>query len=314
MFLRSSSWLSHAKRALLVGTAAALTACGGEIYDGFEPERILSVGDEYSYIDAATGAKYTINRINNDNSFNCSEYPLWNQIVAAEYGFRFQQCTPAGGTADTRGQLLARQNAKAADLQTQIDDFGGLREDDLVLVQVGANDVWELFERYENGETIASLQAEATTRGTALASRLNGWTSVGARILVLDVFNQGSTPEAGASAVADARAQLRALTDAFNDGLRKGVNEAANRHIAFMRANDRLQSAVDDDQYNFDDRASAACTVSPATTCTTSTLKPSVDPNPDERNYIFAADRYLTPAMNRIVGDVAASLVDDFPF
>lgn len=314
MFLRSSSWLPHAKRALLVGTLAALTACGGKVYDGFEPERILSVGDEYSYIDGSTGAKYTINRINADNSFNCADYLLWNQIVVAEYGFRFQQCTPAGSTADARGQALAQPGAKAADVQAQVEGIGGLRENDLVLVQAGANDVWELFERYENGEAIAALQAEATSRGTGLATRVNGWTSGGARILVLDVYNQGSTPEAGASSLADARTQLKALTDAFNDGLRTGVASAANRRIAFLRANDRLQNAVDDNQYNFDDRASAACTVSPATTCTTSTLKAGVDPDPSRRNYIFAADRYLTPAMNRIVGDVAASLLDDFPF
>lgn len=314
MSLRFSSWLSRAKIALLSGTVAVLAACGGEIHDQFKPSRILSVGDEYSYIDAGTGAKFTINRARSDGSLNCIEYPLWNQIVAAEYGFRFEQCTPADGTPDTRGQALARVDALAADIQTQIDDFGGLRADDLILVQVGANDVWELFNRAANGEAMSDLQTEATARGSDLAERIDEWTEQGARVLVLDVINQGSTPEAGASTLPDARTRLRTLTDAFNDGLRTGVADAANRRIAFMRANNRVQSAVDDDLYNFDNRSGEACTVSPATDCTQDTLVSDMDPNPSRREYIFAADRYLTPSMNRIVGDVAAGLVDDFPF
>lgn len=314
MSLCFSSWLPRAKLALLGGAVAALTACGGEIHDEFKPSRVLSVGDEYSYIDAGTGAKYTINRANDDGSLNCIEYPLWNQIVAAEFGFRFEQCTPSGGTPDARGQALARTGALAADIQTQLDDFGGFQANDLILVQVGANDVWELFNRYAAGEALADLLAEARTRGSDLASRIEDWTTDGARVLVLDVVNQGSTPEAGASAVDAARTHLRSLTDAFNDGLRTGVADAASRRIAFMRANDRVQIAVDDDQYNFDNRSGEACTVSPATDCTQNTLVAGMDPNPSRREYIFAADRYLTPSMNRIVGDVAAGLVDDFPF
>lgn len=314
MSLRSSSWLSRARLALLVGAAAALTACGGEIHDQFNPNRILSVGDEYSYIDPSTGAKYSINRARSDGSLNCIDYPLWNQIVASEYGIRFEQCTASDGTPDTSGQALARTGALAADIQTQLDDFGGFEAEDLILVQVGANDVWELFNRYANGEALADMEEEARTRGNDLATRIDGWTDRGARVLVLDVINQGSTPEAGASAVANARSRLRTLTDAFNDGLRTGVADAANRRIAFMRANDRVQSAVDDDLYNYDNRSDAGCTVSPATSCTQNTLVSDLDPNPDRRDYIFAADRYLTSSMNQIIGDVAANLVDDFPF
>lgn len=317
MSLRSRPWLPRLKRAVLgVAMVAALTACGGDVHDRFRPSRILSVGDEYSYIDPATGAKYSVNRARSDGSYNCDEYLLWNQIVAADYGIRFEQCTPPDRNPDTRGQVLAQPGTLAADIQAQVDNFGGFRDGDLILVQVGANDVWELFQRGVNGESWTALAEEARTRGRDLGTRIDEWTRRGARILVLDVINQGSTPEAGAVAqtVSNARTRLRELTSEFNKGLRQRVADVANRRIAFLRANDRVQVAVDDDQYNFDNRSAAGCTVSPATDCTQHTLRPDFDPNPNRREYIFSADRYLTPAMNHILGDVAVGLIDDFPF
>ncbi|MCW7539091.1 SGNH/GDSL hydrolase family protein [Aquabacterium sp. A7-Y] len=319
MSLRSSRWLFRLQLAALAGAAAALTACGGDVFDPFKPQRILSVGDEYSYIESAEGAskgaKYTINALKGDSTFNCDGHWLWTQFVTSNYGFRFKECTPDGAAPDERARALAREGAKAADISTQINAAGGLRAEDLVLVQVGANDVWELFDSYAQGNGLDGLKATAENRGRALAALMLGWNEQGVRVVVLDVTDQGDTPEAGASSVANAREALRQLSTAFNDGLRAGL--AGNvRRTALIQANNLVGDAADDTRYDFDNRTDGACldSVATAKACTTGTLKANTDPGPSSNDYIFAKGRYLTPTINRLLGDLAVNRAEDHPF
>ncbi|AKJ27617.1 SGNH/GDSL hydrolase family protein [Caldimonas brevitalea] len=320
MSLRSSSWPSRLKLAAITCVAAVLTACGGDVYQPFEPQRILSIGDEYSYIDATTGAKYTINALRTDAAGasvpNCDGYWLWTQYVAFEYGFRFAECPEAGAAPDTRARALAKEGSKVADVATQLDAAGGVQANDMILVQVGANDVWELYNQYgTTAATLDAVKAQANSRGKALAAQLLAWTEKGARIIVMDVTDQSDTPEARSATGADVFNGLEQLSTAFNEGLRAGLS-GDQRKIALILANNRVKEAVDDERYNFDNRTDAACVDGLASPklCNTGTLKPDVDPNVDNANYIFSSGRYLTPVMHRLLGDLARSQADRQPF
>ncbi|WKB51899.1 hypothetical protein [Eleftheria terrae] len=312
MSLRLSRWLPRLRLAALAGAAvAALTACGGEVSDPFKPQRILSVGDEYSYIDATSGAKYTINGLTSDSKFDCSVYPLWNQWVAREYGFTFQECKGADG----RARALAKEGAKVADVGVQADVAGGVQDKDLVLLQVGANDVWQLYQDLIAGGDLAALKNEATRRGDALGQLVKNWNDKGARVVVMDVFNQGQTPEAGAAAATNptARTQLQELSTAFNDGLR-AVLSGNQRKTVLVLGNNRLSKAVEDKDLKHRDTNACLDSVATAKACSTATLNAGVDPNPRTLDYIFAKDRYLTPAMNQALGEQAVKETDQHPF
>lgn len=314
MSLRLSRWLPRLRLAALAGAAvAALTACGGEVSDPFKPQRILSVGDEYSYIDATSGAKYTINGLTSDSKFDCSVYPLWNQWVAREYGFTFQECKGADG----RARALAKEGAKVADVGVQADVAGGVQDKDLVLLQVGANDVWQLYQDLIAGGDLAALKNEATRRGDALGQLIKNWNDKGARVVVMDVFNQGQTPEAGAAAATNptARTQLQELSTAFNDGLR-AVLSGNQRKTVLVLGNNLVSDAVEDKAFGFDHRDTNACldSVPSAKACTTATLNAGVNPNPSAFDYIFAKGRYLSPAINQELGERAFSEADKHPF
>lgn len=303
-----------------------IAGCGGDVYQRFEPQRILSLGDEYSHIDPTTRARYTVDALNADGSRNCAHdrYWLWNQRVVARYGRAFNECPVGGYAADGNTRALAQEGATVATLALQLAAVGGVKEKDLLLVFVGANDVWELY----NDPNAASPIPEGTcadatrsaaekavcARGQALARQLVAWTNAGARVVVLDVPNQGSTPEAAGQNAA----VLEGLTTAFNDGLRFTLPDNS-RYIALVLANNRVRLAqkTEDSPYPFTNRTAPVCTTASAKDCTTATLVAGIsadDANSDRYRYVFAAQRYLSPTMNRLIGDLAADRARDQPF
>ncbi|HWP19843.1 MAG TPA: hypothetical protein VNO84_11990 [Burkholderiaceae bacterium] len=320
--LRLTRLLAAAAGALLVA------GCGGDVHQRFEPQRILSIGDEYSYIDPATKARYTVDPLHADGSRDCAydRFWLWNQFVADRYGRSFNECPVAGRTADGNTRMLAQEGATVATLASQLDAVGGARDRDLLLVFVGANDVWELYsnpaatsptpEGVCAQATKSTAEQSACARGQALARQLETWTRAGARVVVLDVPNQGSTPEAGAAG-AD-RAQLERLTTAFNEGLRFTLPDDS-RYIALVLANNRVRLAQqnNDSPYPFNNRNDPICTTGSAKDCTTSTLQAGAsadDANNSRYRYVYAAGRHLTPTMHRLIGQLAGDRARDQPF
>ena len=331
MSLRSSRWSFRATLAACAGALALLAGCGGDVYEPFRPDRAISFGDEYSYI-RADGRKYTYNYLedlsNPATSLNCSANPVWNQIVVEEeYGFSFTQCNRGGRTGNAVAQLYAAEKAKIGDIAKQIDDFlsrgNTLSKKDLILLQGGANDIWEIWENAGHTVTDAS-RAEARARGAALGAQINRLTAMDARVLSIDVPYQGSTPKAFALTAAtpvaypNAPTDLNVLTDEFNSGFYFSF-PTNSRKAAYAQVNSLVRRIMNTDDssrpYKFRDVTTVSCVNVPsALECTNTTLLGDASPVGDNWNYVFADERFFTPTVNRLMGNLARDRADEHPF
>ncbi len=316
MILRSSHWWSGLRLAACVGALAALAACGGDVFDPFRPARAVSFGDETSYI-SATGSKYSIN-LAEGAGVNCDAWRVWNQIVIEEeYGFSFAQCNRGGRTGNNVALLYAQPGATVADIAQQITNHlatGTLGSTDIVLIQGGANNIWNIFTSNGNAATADAI-AQARDQGVALGNQIARLTALGARVLAIDVIFQGSTPKALALGGAATQA-LNDLTNSFNSGF-YSTFPANSRTATYAQANDLVRRMTDPDAnraLRFQNWTDPACLTPTAIDCTNGTLKPDVNPSEDAFSYVFADDRFLTPTANRQVGNLARDRAHDHPF
>lgn len=228
----SSKWMTKGvSRALAAATAlCALAACGGGgTQEPFKPNRVLAFGDELSYLET-DGRKYSINAYKitdattnppteSTTELDCTRNPIWVQTVAKSFGLAFDRCLGTATTAS--GQVLAQPRHKVADLPAQIAAVQGaaLNDRDLALMQIGMNDILELYARYP-AESSASLIEEARSRARAYGEAINALAQSGPAVVVLTVPDLGLTPYARAQNTSSGDATrsklLSQLTDAFN--------------------------------------------------------------------------------------------------
>jgi hypothetical protein len=215
----------------------ALAGCGGgtEI-EPFNPNRILSFGDEMSVINAdgtINGTKYTVNYLapadntstpNVPAHIDCTSNPLWIQMVASHYGMAYDKCP--GASTMQAGHIYAAAGAKSTDLDAQIASVvGAFTDKDLVTVMVGMNDVLAAYDQYP-GTSEADLVSALTDKGKQLAAKVNNVAMQGPAVIVATVPDLGLTPYAllQEKNVGTGRAALLTrLTDAFNKGLRTNL-------------------------------------------------------------------------------------------
>jgi outer membrane lipase/esterase len=224
----SSKWMM--KGVAVLAALCALAACGGgDTQEPFKPNRVLAFGDELSTIEA-DGRKYSINAYKITDSttnpptestteLDCTRNPIWIQTVARSFGLDFDRCLGAATTAT--GQVLAQRGQKVADLPAQLAAVQGaaFNERDLALMQVGMNDILELYSRYP-AESSASLIEEARSRARVYGEAINRLAQSGPAVVVLTVPDLGLTPYARAQNTSSGdptRSKLLSqLTDAFN--------------------------------------------------------------------------------------------------
>jgi outer membrane lipase/esterase len=224
----SSKWMTKGMAALTV--LCALAACGGgDTQEPFKPNRVLAFGDELSYIET-DGRKYSINAYKitdtttnppteSTTELDCTRNPLWIQTVAASFGLAFDRCLGTATTAS--GQVLAQPGQMVRDLPAQLAAVTGaaFNERDLALMQIGMNDILELYRRYP-AESSASLIEEARARARVYGERINTLAQSGPAVVVLTVPDLGLTPFARAqnttSGDPNRSKLLTQLTDAFN--------------------------------------------------------------------------------------------------
>jgi outer membrane lipase/esterase len=308
--------------AIVLASVALLAACGGGSRSTtFVPGRVLSFGDENSMIvdtkGDSNGVKYGVNYLNDDLTNNCTQYPIWNEVLAQQYGIRFTTCDPT--FAGAAGRILATNGARVSEVTAQIDGFLGqdvFRSNDLVTVMAGYHDVLELYAQYpQTGQD--ALVAEARARGVNLANQVNRIANAGGKVIISTIFDLGYSPYAAnerATHTDTNRASLiSALTSSFNTGLRVGILNDG-RKIGLILVDELMTTII---RYptattfiNIGDPVCDATLARTPTGCTTATIVSGGDPN----TWMWADQTHVTPAFNSSMGSLAATRALNNPF
>lgn len=326
-----AAWRRQLARAVSgLAAAAVLAACGGgDQVTKFAPSRVLSFGDEVSVLDDASGTtsgngrKYSVNALAADNvTLDCAVNPIWVQQLATRYGLTFPQCNP-NAVSSPASRIYAQAGARSTDVKAQIDlqfSTDGFTGSDLVTVLVGAHDVLDRYARYP-GISEADLRAELEQAGVDLAAQVNRIAATGAKVLIATVPNQGVTPFALAEAAdptkdGDRAALLTRLTERFNAKLRLNILNDG-RKIGLLLADELFQSLVGfPGSYGLVNVTQAACTTSPVTGCTSTTLQPADGSNAEATatTWLWADSLLPGAAGHSRLGDLAYNRATGNPF
>lgn len=236
--------------------AAGLVACGGATsrVDPFVPARLVVFGDEYSALLDASGTgnaqNYAINRVDSTTGqISCSMDAgrIWVQRLADHYGFAFAECNP--NAAKPQAFMYAKYGAKVAALSKSIESFanrldGGFTSDDLVTLQAGLHDVVEVY--LDGNLTSEGVKTEEIRkRGQAYAALVNNLIQTGAKVLVAQVIDVGSTPWARSEG---ATGLLTRLSAAFNEGFRSDLINDGTR-VGLLSFNDTVGAYMNNNSY-----------------------------------------------------------------
>jgi hypothetical protein len=299
---RASSWGGLAA----LGLSVFLAACGGGSTqvpkEPFKPTRVLSFGDELSYLEDdkgdGNGRKYSVNYLADPTSTpptvvrDCSVYRIWNQQVAQSYGLAFPEClkdipvpTPPATPAPATGIIYARPGAKLAEVQSQINThltaYSGFTRSELVTFMAGSNDVLALYARFD-GSNLEALKAEAEQIGRAMAGQVNRIADAGGRVVVSTIPDLSLSPFAIAEDVAHPGTNrigvIRELVDRFNAKLRVNIYNDGTRIGLVLIDQYMIQVAAFPGGYGLTNIKEAICLpTAPLPECYRNTLK--VDEN-----------------------------------
>jgi outer membrane lipase/esterase len=314
-------WRSCLGRVTAAMTCALLFAScgGGDQVDPFVPARILAFGDEHSVIveeSNSLGRKYTINfqAAATDPTVDCTQLPIWTQVVANHYGLPFTECRGTAATAPS--QILAKPNARVAidenNVASQIGTFLGdnnnrFTDGDLVTVMAGLHDILAIQRTIGTSKTLDSAKADAQAAGAALAAQVNRIVNAGGKVLIATVPRVGYTPQGRADTTL--AAQLNELTDLFNNALRINlINDG--RRIGLVLADQNIRTVVEAASINVTVPACNDTTLSNVTTCTSQTLVTGATAT----THLWADQLHLSPVGHANIGSLAVARATGNPF
>ena len=313
--------LGALRKMLSVSALAALlglSACGGgtSVVQSFTPTRIVTFGDEYSYIDPQ-GRKYSVNGVDPITGLqNCSLNPIWVQTLAASYGLAYPQCDP-NHLAAPQGVMQAVPGSLVSDVSAKVDLFFGnsyFTSKDLVTLLVGVNDIVEIYNQFP-AQSQQALLDEASRRGKALAQIANRIAQANGRVLISTLPDMGDTPFANAESLAHGdinRADfLSALSTAFNLAMRTElINDG--RMIGLVLLDETIQGIHKfGTSFGFNNVSDPAClpNVGPLS-CTTATLFP----NTTGSDYLWATNLQLSNGGQNTLASLAVTRAHNNPF
>jgi outer membrane lipase/esterase len=286
----------------LVATAVAsalLAGCGSSsTVSSLVPTSVVVMGDGMADVGQVNGTVYSVKDGSNTT---------WVQQVAASYGLSVT-AQSAGGQGWARGNARialkpdAAGNAATLTITEQIDAYlaaNSIAKDTVILLDPGISDLVVQADAFKAGSiTSAQVQANAADAGKALAAQVRRLVAAGGtHIVVAGAYNLGKSPYAGAQASVLDSASLK-----FNEALLVAmVDLGAN--VLYIDTAFRYNQVINQPgSYGFTNSVAVACTT-PAATCTKDTVQTGIDYN----TYVFADDRYFTPAAQRSFGDYAYS-------
>jgi phospholipase/lecithinase/hemolysin len=239
--------------------------------------------------------------------------------VAAIYGLTFPQCPSDTAVTDPVSHIYATNEAKVADLSTQIDTHLGTGDSfisgDLVTVLIGMNDIVAQFKTYD-GSNEADLLANVEAAGAELADQVNRIATLGGKVIVSTIPDMGRTPFAGdrTDATNPNPGVLSRLSTRFNDALLSNLINDGHK-IGLVQL-DQYLIAVDNATQagvttSFANTTQAACLPSiPLVNCTTNTLQPDAV----NSTWLWADDRHLGPSGQTSLGSLAVTRAQNNPF
>ncbi len=285
---------------LAIAAASALLAgCGsGSTVSSLVPTSMVVMGDGMADVGQVSGTVYSVKDGTNTT---------WVQQVAASYGLSVT-AQSAGGQGWARGNARialkpdAAGNAATMTITEQIDAYlaaNSVAKDTVILLDPGISDLVVQADAFKAGSiTSAQVLVNASDAGKALAAQVRRLvTAGGTHIVVAGAYNLGKSPYAGAQASVLDSASLK-----FNEALLVAmVDLGAN--VLYIDTAFRYNQVINQPgSYGFTNSVAVACTT-PAATCTKDTVQTGIDYN----TYVFADDRYFTPAAQRSFGDYAYS-------
>lgn len=289
----------------VVMAVAGLAGCGGgtKTESTLVPTRFIAFGDGLTDAGQVGGTIYTVKDGSSNN---------WAQITAANYGLALK-AQSAGGQNWARGNARvalkpdAAGSAATLTMTEQIDAFlasNTIGKDDVLLLSPGISDLVVQGDGVKAG-TIAAANALANAQaaGKAVAAQAKRLVAAGGtHVVVAAAYNLGKSPYATANGL---NSLLESASLKLNEAMLIDlVNDGAN--VLYIDMAFRTNQIINQPGSNgFTNSAAAACTTPTATTCLPSTITTGVTYD----SYVFADDRYFTPAMQRVLGDYAASRV-----
>jgi outer membrane lipase/esterase len=277
--------------ATVLASAALVAGCGSStVFSSLVPTGMVVMGDGLSDL---SSVRYTVN----DGSSN-----IWAQQLAASYGVPISQGL-ARGNARVVLKPDAAGNAATATIAEQVDAFlasGPISKDQVILLGAGISDLVVQADAVSAG-SISAAQAKinAADAGTALAAQVRRLVNAGGtHVVVAGAYNLGKSP------YATAKGTTALLDDAslqYNTALLVAMNDLG-ANVLYIDAAFRYNQLINQPTANgFANAIAAACTTPTASTCTQDTIGAGISYN----SYVFADDRYFTPAAQRAFGDYA---------
>lgn len=308
-------WRQWAHRAMTASALVLLAACGSSSkFDEFIPTRIVSVGDQVSYLGdgsltPAYSDRFTVNNLLGGTTIN-----NWVLQLAAGYGLSTDLTLANPSVVATAAPAANRVTQLAARLATVTPRSG-----DMLVVNGGMADILALADAVANGSmSSAQALADSATAGTALQSFVLGQQDNYKHILLINAYDLKNSPYAlsktftGGSTLTTAAFQqlLHDMTRAFNTALISNAGTFASgigvrlfdAETLFLNAN-LYNSGISAAGLSLRETCSSFdSTASSRTTCTTSAAT-TTDALYD--TYLFADGKFPTPAAHRFLGSQA---------
>jgi outer membrane lipase/esterase len=302
MFLKQPSRARLRTGLITLLAACAVLACGGgtSTVSILVPTRFVAFGDGTADLGQVGGTVYTVKDGSTGYSFV--------QQLAASYG-KSITAQSAGGQSWARGNARialkpdAAGNAATLTMAEQIDAFlaaNTVGQDDVIVLSAGISDMVVQGDALAAGtitadQAIANIEAAGKAMG-AQAKRIVA--AGGKHVVVAGAYDVGKSPYATARGITGT---LQAATLKFNEALLVSLVNDGNNVLFVDFANRANLIIASPASYSFVNATTPACTTPTADTCTPSTVAAGVTYD----TYLFADDRYFTPAGNRALGALA---------
>ena len=306
-------WGEWAQRGLRVLAACALVllaACGSSSkYDEFIPTRIVSIGDQLSYIGTNGYDRFTVNNVSGETS----EVNNWVLQLAADYGLVFNPATSAWATNNPTLNLVSN-------LETQLSGVTA-QSGDMLVANAGMADIISWTNQVLTGtKTTTEALTAISAAGSSYQSLVLAQQIHYKHILILNAYDLKDSPYASDNLT---NARVSSYTSTFNSGLTgirgflhdmtRTFNTALIRNAGTFAAGSGVRLFDVETLFlnanlygtGITDLTSRACPTTSATNCKHGSTSgtSTADLNANYNTLLFADDTFPTPIAHRMLGN-----------